>query len=90
LRELFEQIHWELDHLDSADLIVMYLDSNTISPISLLELGLYARSGKLVVCCGKNYFRYTNIEIVCRRHDIYLVHDLIDIIEYIKGELVFL
>ncbi len=32
-----EQVTWELNALDSSDIIVMYFDPNTKSPISLLE-----------------------------------------------------
>jgi hypothetical protein len=65
-----EQVEWELRGLAMADLIVMYLQPNTISPISLLELGLYANSGKLVVCCPDGFFRKGNIDIVCEKNDI--------------------
>src|SRR3974390_885282 len=34
-----EQVNWELDALDRADIIAMYFDPKTMSPISLLELG---------------------------------------------------
>ena len=34
------QINWELDHLQLADIVFMQLCAFTISPISLLELGV--------------------------------------------------
>ena len=40
------QIKWEQDHLDSADIIAMVLLDDSKSPISLLEMGLYAKSKK--------------------------------------------
>jgi hypothetical protein len=40
-----EQVLWELQGMERAQLIVMYLDPATKSPVSLLELGLHARSG---------------------------------------------
>ncbi|MGZ8924348.1 MAG: nucleoside 2-deoxyribosyltransferase domain-containing protein [Nitrososphaeraceae archaeon] len=64
-----EQVNWELDGLDQADLIVMYLQPNTYSPISLLELGLYARSTGLLVCCPDNFYRAGNVDIVCTRYN---------------------
>jgi hypothetical protein len=39
-----EQVSWELDMLDAADVVIMYLAPGTKSPVSLLELGLCARS----------------------------------------------
>lgn len=69
--ELFEeQVQWELDALEKADLIAMYLVPGTRSPISLLELGLYARSGKLVVSCPDGFWRKGNVEAVCRRYGV--------------------
>lgn len=48
-----EQVNWELDALELADWIIFYFDKATKSPITLLELGLFATSKKLVVCCPK-------------------------------------
>lgn len=66
-----EQVNWELDSLDGADIIVFYFDPNTKSPITLLELGLYAESGKrVIVCCPAGFWRKGNVDIVCHRHQI--------------------
>lgn len=70
-----EQVNWELDALDSATLIVMYFDPNTKSPISLLELGLFANQ-PIVVCCPDGYWRKGNVEIVCKRNGIPLTGDI--------------
>ena len=64
------QVNWELDHLDKADIIFMYFSPETKSPISLLELGLYAESGKMIVCCPDDFYRKGNVDITCARHDI--------------------
>ncbi len=66
----YEQVRWELQSLEDADLIAMYYDPNTTSPISLLELGLYARSGKLIVCCPEGFYRKGNVDIVCEKYNI--------------------
>ena len=65
---LKEQINWELDHLEKADIICLYLDPNTTSPISLLELGLHIRSGKLVVCCPPEFYRNANVDLTCQKY----------------------
>ncbi len=62
-----EQVEWELAGLERADVIAMWLEPATRAPISLLELGLFARSGKLVVACPDGYWRKGNVEIVCAR-----------------------
>lgn len=78
--QFFEQVAWELDMLDAADVVAMYLAPDTKSPISLLELGLCARSGKLMVCCPSGFWRRGNVEVVCQRWNIPLVETLDDLI----------
>jgi len=72
--EFKEQVSWEMTALDMVKVIVMYFDPATKSPISLLELGLHATSGKMVVCCPNGFWRKGNVEIVCNRFDIPLFH----------------
>lgn len=66
-----EQVEWELKGLQDANTIMMYFDPNTKAPISLLELGLYARySGKLRVCCPEGFYRKGNVDVVCREYGV--------------------
>jgi hypothetical protein len=74
--QFYQQVNWELNALEHADLIVMYFDPNTKSPISLLELGLFARSGKLQVICPEGFWRKGNVDIVCNYYNIPLYDKL--------------
>jgi hypothetical protein len=74
-----QQVKWELNSLDKADWIVMYLDPNTKSPISLMELGLHAGSKKLLVVCPDGFWRKGNVEVVCSIYDIPLFNSLDDL-----------
>lgn len=65
-----EQVEWELDGLDRADVIAMWFVPDTRSPITLLELGLHARGGKVIVGCPPGFWRRGNIEVVCARYTI--------------------
>ena len=78
-----EQVEWELHALEKANLIAMYFEPNTKSPISLLELGLFARSGKLVVCCPAGFWRKGNVDIVCETYGIRQVDSLDDLLKCI-------
>lgn len=71
-----QQVKWELNALDVADVILMYYDPNTMSPISLLELGLFARSGKIHVICPDGYWRKGNVDIVCDECRVPMYKDL--------------
>lgn len=65
-----EQVYWELAALELADHVLLYFSPGTKSPISLLELGLFARSGKCVVVCPDGFWRKGNVDIVCRKYGI--------------------
>jgi len=71
-----EQVNWELDGLNQSDLIVVYFDPNTQSPITLMEVGLYAASEKMIICCPDGFWRKGNIEVICDRYNIPLVENL--------------
>jgi len=64
------QIDWELDAQDQADVICFFFDVDTNSPVSLLELGLFAKSKKVVVCCDDRYHKWDNVQITCERYGI--------------------
>lgn len=70
------QIKWEQDHLDKADVIAMVLLDDSKSPISLLEIGLYAKTGKLIVFCTPNFYRWDNVRLTCEKYHIELVQDI--------------
>ena len=65
-----EQIKWEQDKLEKSDLIIMCLQDNSKSPISLLELGLYGPEGKLICFCTPNFYRYSNVKLTCEKWNI--------------------
>ena len=77
--QFYQQVNWELNALEHADLIIMYFDPNTKSPISLLELGLFARSKKIKVICPDGFWRKGNVEVVCNYYNIPLYNKLEDL-----------
>jgi len=81
------QVEWELDHLDIADVILFYFDPNTKAPITLMELGLFASSGKCLICCPEGYWRRGNIQIICARYNIPLMDNISQLIEAVQMRL---
>jgi len=75
-----QQVDWELDGLEMANLILMFFAANTKSPISLLELGLCANRNNMIVCCPKAFWRSGNVQIICHRFAIPLVETIDDLI----------
>lgn len=85
--EFNHQVNWELDHLERSDIIFMYFAPDTMSPISLLELGMFADSRKMIICCPTNFWRRGNVEIVCSRFGIPLFNELNDAIASLKSRI---
>ena len=80
------QIEWEHRYLDLSDVIIMNILPNSKSPISLMEIGLYAQSDKLMVFCTPEFYRYANVETVCKKYNIplYNTNKVDDIIYMMK------
>lgn len=78
------QVEWELAALERADLICFFFDVTTRSPITLLELGLWAASKKVIVCCSDKYWRSGNVEIVCKRYGIPFVREFKDFVPAVR------
>jgi len=82
--EFFEQVTWELDGMDRADVVALCLTKDSKAPISLLEMGLHAADGKLVVFCPDGFWRKGNVDIVCARHGIPVYEDFDKFIAAVK------
>jgi len=68
--QFFQQVNWELNQLDKATAIIMNFLSDSKSPITLLELGVYIHSNKLYVCCPDDFYRAGNVHILCDRFNV--------------------
>jgi hypothetical protein len=79
--EMEYQVNWELEHMEKADHILMVFLPGSQSPITLLELGLHARSGKLLVVCTPGFYRYDNVRITCERYGVPVFDSLDDAVE---------
>jgi len=81
-----EQITWELNSIEKSEFIFMHLAANTVSPISLYELGLLQGNNRIgqisktiVVACDPLYTRKTNVQVTLAHKyfgndDIYFTH----------------
>lgn len=78
------QVEWELSALEKADVICFFFDATTISPVTMMELGLWAKSKKVVVCCDKRFWRAGNIHLVCERYGVPFVETFADLVPAIR------
>jgi len=81
------QVEWEQKGLARADIIALYFDPETESPISLLELGEYAKSGKITVCCPPGFWKKGNIDLLCQENQIPESETLEALVAEVKGRL---
>lgn len=63
---LNHQISWELKGLEISTKVLMYLQPNTLSRISVLELGAFKH--KCIVVCPDGFDRKANIDVFCERY----------------------
>ena len=88
--EFRNQVNWELNKLEESHIIFLNFVEDTMSPISLLELGHIASSGKLIVCAPKEFYRRGNVEIVCSRMGIPLFANFEDALSSLSSRIEFL
>jgi hypothetical protein len=82
-----EQVKWELDGMEAADVVAVYFGPRTPAPITLLELGLWARSGKCIVGCSEAYPKKGNVRVVCERYGIECVGSVVELGDGVKRKL---
>lgn len=70
-----EQVNWEMDGMNAADLILFFIGKKSKAPITLLELGLHA-SDDIMMCCEEGFYRKGNVDIVCKRHGVPVYENL--------------
>ena len=85
--EFRRQVEWELNGMDMADWIVFYFDPATRSPVTLLELGLHAQSGRCLMVCPDGFWRKGNVDIVCERYAVPQFATLDACIGFLKDEI---
>lgn len=80
-----EQVEWELAAMEAADRIAFYFAPDSQAPVTLMELGLAARTGKALVCCPAGYWRKGNVDVVCARYGVATVGSLPELGEAIRA-----
>jgi hypothetical protein len=76
----YQQVDWEMTYLNRATYKIFYFADNTLSPITLLELGKYGQWDSFVVC-KENYLRRGNVEIFCHHNNIPIYKNIDEVIK---------
>ena len=66
-QEMENHIKWEFEAMQRADIVLLNLLPNSLSPISLVELGLNIHLGKLLVICPKEFYKSVYVHLIDRR-----------------------
>jgi hypothetical protein len=76
------QVNWELDKINESDIVIVNIDPNTMSPITLMELGFLCASAphKTHVCCPEGFWRKGNVDIICERNGVKTYDSIDDLI----------
>jgi len=89
-KEFVEQVEWELEGQENADLNIYVFGTDdeqakkSKAPITLMELGLSAKSTKTIVCCPETYFRSGNVYVTCRRYGIPVYKTLDELLDDLR------
>lgn len=84
--QFYEQVEWELECQEQADVNIYYFTADSKAPITLLELGLF-NDDNVVVCCPKEFYRYGNVKMVCDRYNIIMVETYDDLLKLMRDAL---
>lgn len=87
--QFYNQVSWELDHIEKSDIVVVYFEEDSKSPITLLELGKTLEIGsiKVVVYCPEKFYRKGNVDIACYRKNVPVFETIDDLKKELKSKL---
>lgn len=68
-----QQVEWELQGQEQADLCVYFIPAGSQSRITLLEIGMFCLDQEHVICVEEGFDRKGNLDIVAARYDLNLV-----------------
>ena len=68
-------------------MIILYFYPGTISLISLMELGLFIKTKKIVICCPDDFYRRGNIQVIYNKYNRKLLQMLNKLVEEVKNKI---
>ena len=82
--QMTKHIKWELDALKMADKIILNFLPYAKSPISLVELGMYVSTNKLIVICPKEFYQSRYVHVLCEQYDTPLFQNINDALSILR------
>lgn len=85
--EMENHINWELEALALSDIVFLNFLPTSQSPISLIELGMYVKSTKLLVNCPDQFYQSRYIKALCKKYKVPIYPSLNESLQYLKNML---
>lgn len=86
-KNFYEQVDWEHENIKNSDIVFIYFQKDTKSPISLLELGLSAGLGKTcIVFCEEGFWRKGNVDYICKKYNLPQINSFKDLNKLLKKQ----
>lgn len=82
--EFAQQVNWELDAQEAADMVLFVFTKDSKAPITFLEFGLFAPKKEAVVCAEEGFYRQGNLDIVAKRLKVPMYHNLNEMLADLK------
>jgi hypothetical protein len=82
-----QQVRWEYDAMDAADMIIYVFTKDSKAPITMYELGRFAREKDSLVCVEEGFYRQGNMDIYCHLDEIPVYHNMEAMLEDLKAVL---
>jgi hypothetical protein len=79
-----EQVQWELNSMEMSHMIVMVIDPATLSPVTMIELGLHAKEQKLMVVCPDGFWKKGNVDVTCEFYGVNQFDTMEELIDFIS------
>jgi hypothetical protein len=70
--------------MEMSHMIVMVIDPATLSPVTMIELGLHAKEQKLMVVCPDGFWKKGNVDVTCEFYGINQFDTMEDLIEFMR------
>lgn len=74
--QFYQQVDWELTWLQRSTHKIFYFAPNTMSPITLMELGKFGSRIASYVICSPEYQRRGNVEVFCHKFQVPMFENL--------------
>lgn len=88
-KNFYGQVDWEHTQFTQADIVLIFFQKGTKSPISLMELGICAErfdngGADLIVCCEEGFWRKGNVDYICEKYGIDQIKSLDELVDLLK------